>query len=467
MAGRGRYRERKVPGPGGQPFPIGRKFSVNLKTGATSNEDVVEAQLSASLVYSSEWERCWDTTHGRPPYRTGDSFLKTIIRIPNSVQGSGEYTRSFSTSGSTTFRNVYSGGFTDPYIPGNLNVAGLVNLFGSTVMNDDGSFTTSDEFNPDDLDGLGDRAFDVLRPKIEVANVAQSLYELREAPEMIRTTARGFVDTYRLMGGRPSGNTMRFVGSKGKPALEGLRAENHFLNHTFGWVPFVKDVVAVCDATLSYDHYRQRAERRNNVWMKRYFAEPVESDENLFYEDTASNAWRVDPAPFVRTLPGWRSSYRITKRVSTQIWYEGSFRSYYPEFDNNVKMHPAVRQVRQALTLYGARINPVVLWKVTPFSWLVDWFSNTGSLIQRAQDALTDSNVSRYVYVMRHRHYEYLFRQTFTTIDGARGDMVWSLGGEAKLRARATSPFEFRLRTGGLTAKQGAILAALGLSWLR
>jgi hypothetical protein len=474
-----RYREKVSPGPGTAVQVVGVKQDTNLKSGAVSNRVNVTAQLSTTPSTFTEKECTWDENHGRPPYQVGGSFFKKKITNPSSLQGSGTYFVGNFGSGNSLVRREYIGSFLEPTL--------LVFSGGDTFLNFNSSLegvspiVPHSRWNPDDISELGDKAFTVLRPKVAVGGVAQAVYELKDAPGMLRQSAQGFLTSYKALGGSMSGSQMSFLRKFGFKAdrgfgidpliplakqsvIGGRAASDHFLNHTFGWVPFVKDVTQTCDMVLFYDHYRKRAIRRNGLWQKRVFFEPISLDESVLYD---ANEWQVDPVPFVTTEAGFKKRYRVLKRTFSRVWYEGSFRTYDPEFDYEVEMHPGVRQVRQALTLSGSWISPSLLWKVTPWTWMVDWFSNTGELIQRAQNAITESNVSRYLYVMRTIEVEYLYQQSFTTKDGVEHKLEWTLGGVTKLRAKGESPFEFHLRVGGLTATQHAILAALGISRLR
>jgi len=119
--------------------------------------------------------------------------------------------------------------------------------------------------------------------------------------------------------------------------------------------------------------------------------------------------------------------------------------------------------------------DPEMLWDLTPYSWLVDWFSTMGESISNAQvyAPLTGRYTSDYAY-MTTKHVVstegHLLRRTSTPAPYERGHSVTasssSLSSVVKWRARAT-PFGFGTQLGSLTAGQFAILVALGLAKTR
>jgi len=292
-----------------------------------------------------------------------------------------------------------------------------------------------------------------MAPKDEVAGLGQAVAEARDLPQMLKTTSREMANAYLSRGGSIKGLAMSPKG-----------VADHFINHKFGWVPFVKDMSDTINLVSNYDSHLQTAIRRNGTWRKRYFVEDVIDQEETIFSDAS---WHLDPVVFPSNSL-WKGSYTIVKRSYERIWYKGLYKNYRTEFDNKVPMHPAIRKVRQALTLGGANVNPSLLWKVTPWSWCVDWFSNFGDSIRRTQDLITSSTVTQYFYLMRHRRTDYVCKQSFTVVStGQSFDLEWTFGVEMKQRAKSENPFTFSLNPRPLSGVQLAILAALGISKAR
>jgi hypothetical protein len=156
--------------------------------------------------------------------------------------------------------------------------------------------------------------------------------------------------------------------------------------------------------------------------------------------------------------------YTVTLQEIIDVWYEGVFKYYRPEFtDQAASDYPIWSGVNRQMTLYGAHINPVVIWRATPWTWLADWFGNAGDIIQYGQDLATDSMVSKYMYLMHHHRRRFELKSEFTTSDGVAHQCIWYREADIKRREKAGSPFNFVL-SGDLTPRQIAILAALGIS---
>lgn len=476
MSNFGRYRESTMPGPGSTPFQIGSKKEIRVRDGKVLKETAITA--SASAGYSSS-ERCWDHNNGRPPYKTGKGLM--IVKRERSVQveSLGRVFLGYSLAHSASNGPVeiwYEGGVTDPFLPTSVSNGGGSILQEASGIGDQ---TTSTPTLLADLSSLGNRAYNKLRPKVEKAGLLQSLIELREAPRMLKTTAQGFLSSYtgmlRALGkdyaiGTPSrrvnaaaANAMYRRFSKDESARKQLG--DQYLNFQFGWKPFVKDVVNVCDVAVNGDKYIADGIARNDKWVQRRFAEDEISSEELVYSRTDSTC--VDPAVLNESLGlGAKCSYTITLEHYERVWYEGSFKVYRREFDKRIKMHPGLRKVRQYATLMGLNVSPTVLWKVTPWTWLIDWFSDVGGAIQRSEDLLTQSVCSQYFYIMRHKKRRYRCRLVYTDLRGKVVDLSWYVGATIKQRGHGSSPFSFNLSPGGLSETQLSILAALGLSKL-
>jgi hypothetical protein len=153
----------------------------------------------------------------------------------------------------------------------------------------------------------------------------------------------------------------------------------------------------------------------------------------------------------------------VFHEVSDRVWAVGYFKYYRPELDlGNPEFYSLVNTVRRRILLHGARINPSHLYQILPWSWLIDWFVNLGSLIENLDAQANDSVVSKDLCIMREKitqvqsvHSAYFYSGTvqFTT----------SRTITSKQRNVASSPYGFVLG-GDLTPSQWSILGALGLS---
>jgi len=118
----------------------------------------------------------------------------------------------------------------------------------------------------------------------------------------------------------------------------------------------------------------------------------------------------------------------------------------------------------EARKLLGISLTPETLWNLAPWTWAVDWMGDIGTLLHNAAlFGQPDSLVMQYGYVMSHTVTERTEVLTgFLTKSGLSStSMVYGI--ETKTRRQAT-PFGFGVLATSFSAKQWAILAALGIS---
>lgn len=446
-----RMRERGTT----QPFlqQIGSFTYRNRRNGWTTEGGPFTATLASGVV-----EKCFDELHGRPPYNTGGPFIKIEYLYTNAPCATGSIKPA---QGLTTPPANYP----YPSKPDDIWVADYEGAFyptnlPSVVSIAEKSISSHDDYragvNPNDLSSLGSRGYNKLRPKVEVAGLGQAIAEARDVPSMLKTSAKGFHEAWKSVGGRADGNLMSPKG-----------AAEHFLNHQFGWKPFLKDLNDTYSLVSNYVSHLDKAMRLNDKWQRRTFREAVDQSHSKIFSETKE---RSSPTFKSYLAPGFTSQLQTTQLIvslvtETEVWYEGQFKTYDPAFDMSREMDPNVRAGRQFLSLGGMNINPTLLYKVTPWTWLIDWFANVGDNVQIAQDLATNSVVAKYMYLMRRtsKRYEYSIAQQWNggSVSGVAYDGI-----TIKRRATAASPFSFVLAPGGLSGTQIAILGALGLTRL-
>jgi hypothetical protein len=123
------------------------------------------------------------------------------------------------------------------------------------------------------------------------------------------------------------------------------------------------------------------------------------------------------------------------------------------------------KHVGAASHLLGIELTPETLWNLAPWSWAVDWFSNTGDVVSNLTSWSSDGLVMHYGYMMEHsivtRNY-YSRGSRFLFANGSSAPDLRFVT-ETKQRVRA-NPFGFNATWSGLSPVQTAIAAALGLS---
>jgi hypothetical protein len=298
----------------------------------------------------------------------------------------------------------------------------------------------------------------VLRPKLEKASLGVAIAELRDLPHMLEQTSRSFHDIWKGLGGH-----------KTSPLMTPKRVSEDFLNIQFGWIPFIKDVNDMLNVSFFGQQYIHDLTAANNTWQHRKATLSETEEVSILIPQTSG--WRVSPPSSIWTqamstnYPGTSSPgrYSLEQRINTRVWASGDYKFYRPEFDDSLLDYSSNQNlIKQYMILYGIRLNPSVLYKATPWSWLVDWFSNLGDVVEGVTAAGQDGVVSQNLYTMHHQTTDLVFKQEINWDNGAR-TYEFHRPRVCKQRMATGNPFGFCL-SASLSSKQLAILAALGIS---
>jgi hypothetical protein len=123
----------------------------------------------------------------------------------------------------------------------------------------------------------------------------------------------------------------------------------------------------------------------------------------------------------------------------------------------------------RAIDLLGLKITPSLVWELTPWSWLIDWFLNIGTVIENLQTFGLSNTILNYAYCCYRREMTATIDLDLSGFMAQSGSPSFT-GGKAylmtvdqKVRIPA-SPFGFGIAGTSLSASQLAILTALGLA---
>lgn len=415
-------------------------------------------------------EFCLDQLHAGPPFRTGGPFFHTLkFYADNSPQGStyvvgpritDPQTLGFIPTPEESWHYTYKGGFCDPFLgsPPPLSALSFTPTASSGVNG-----PSHPDVNPDDLTNLGNRAWGKLRPDPAHAGLGQAIAEAKDLPNMLLGTARSFHLAWQ-----------GYLDKK-KFRRAPKQATDEFINQNFGWAPFLGDVGDMYKLVTDFRALEKKEIERNGKWRKRRRREEDVRSETLVWQaNSQSNGSYAFPPLYspnvnlnLKAQPGMhgkeRPDHLSVHRVSVmEIWYEGKFRTYRPEFDAGLSSgYPGLDSANRAMTMAGLRITPTLLYNITPWTWLVDWFAGVGDAVQRYEDMLSDTVAAEYFYLMRRLVSRYEYTITKQTRDGAL-TLKWMGGVETKRRAVGGNAFGFSGSPSGLSGRQLAILGALG-----
>jgi len=145
-------------------------------------------------------------------------------------------------------------------------------------------------------------------------------------------------------------------------------------------------------------------------------------------------------------------------------WFSGAYTYHVSEAHSFLGKLESYEQL--ANHLLGTRLTLSTIWELAPWSWLSDWFFDSGTFVKNLTSLTNDSLVLRYGYIMRTNSVE-------------RNRLVTGLapkpGGSVperchtkyltvqKTRTKAT-PYGFGLNPNSFSIRQWAILGALGMT---
>lgn len=301
------------------------------------------------------------------------------------------------------------------------------------------------KMSQNDINYYGALAIENTAPNKAAANVATTIGETI------------FDGLPRLIG------TIAIAGMSSKAAFfRSLGSE--YLNSTFGWAPFIRDIVNTVEAVSHANKIVLQLLRDNGRRVRRRygFAPDIEttssSDEFFGYLHNLQ--------PF--QLSGLYQSYypygliSRTKTVTKRTWFSGEY-TYHLDLAAMASSE-WIRYEKFANKLLGTRVTPEVLWELAPWSWLVDWKANVGAVVSNYTRFKDDSLVLRYGYLMHETRVSdrYTFNGSKFKSPVLNAPSI-SYNVVQKERYRAT-PYGFGLDPSALSDSQWATLVALGLS---
>jgi hypothetical protein len=389
-------------------------------------------------------KRCWDEVHPGPPYSHGGPLrLIEASDGSNNISSTGMFSSEDLVSPPNgVWIHTYNGAFQP--------IMSDLGLDWTNVSN----IGLSGSFGPDfgDPSEYGAAAWNRFAPKLEFAQVGLFIAELRDFPKMLRTTAEAFHGIWKTLGGKASTLlTRRGIG-------------NQFLNQQFGWFPFVADIKKMMNVTHKFDRYYSQIKRDNGRFIRRSGTFQSLSSTEMY---TTTNFGAVDnfvypcawfpSSMFSGPIRGTAVKQVVSKEI---IRFSGSFRYWIPSFDNDSS---PLAKMRNSLQLYGAKLSPSLLWEAMPWSWLIDWWSNAGDVIENMSLELQYHLGAKYAYIMKQVDKSY---QLEVSMNFAHGPSlpISSKGYIKSKRREGANPWGFDLDWGELSPRQIAILTALGLS---
>lgn len=271
---------------------------------------------------------------------------------------------------------------------------------------------------------------------------------------------------------------------EGIPSLPGIQswrkrteiakaAGSEYLNAQFGWNPLVSEVNNVVNSARYHRDIMQNYEHNEGRNVHRRFDFP---DETQVWSEEISPQNAVNWTGAINGQSGVLPPARRVTYVENvrKRWFEGCFTYGGPSKTDSFGHHLGFGT--EADAVYGLTLSPDVLWNLTPWSWAVDWFTNTGDVIHNITNFAAAGLVMRYGYMMEESISTYKTQYSDsgwkvwlkTTSPTKKGDSsmgACARGKQTVSRTRApANPFGFGVGWEGLSPTQLAITAAIGIT---
>nr|UUW21128.1 MAG: maturation protein [Sanya steitz-like virus 2] len=223
---------------------------------------------------------------------------------------------------------------------------------------------------------LSARAYQAMRPTMAANNsLLNFVYELRD----IKGMAHGVLNILhsRLYGVRALIRAIS-AGSHKAKTMKGLSSQ--FLAYNFAWRPFISDVLNLYTTMTNFEKKLSEFKKRALVPQSRRWTTTI-SNSGLTDALLASASVGVPGGSVGSFIPN--ATVRLRRDKDDGITYTATMRYIY-DLPSVVNM--TVDGLRKAALFdaLGVRPSARILWNAIPFSFLLDWVTNIGKLLDRA-----------------------------------------------------------------------------------
>lgn len=326
----------------------------------------------------------------------------------------------------------------------------LTGIFVPSIM--DGGLCNISPNSNDQLDSWGRAAIAKTVPTAPEAGVMAAFIELREGlPKLV-------------------GAALAKNGLKAKGLHKAVGEE--FLNVEFGYKPLVGDIVKSALAIVDFEK-RLAQLRKDSEQVVRRRAQLASEQTSSVVNIGASSV----QGPFVPWMNDGTGNKNMTseliystgqaQRIETyqsDVWFAGAY-TYY--LHQGQEFHDKVKEYAQlAHMLLGADLSPETVWQITPWSWLIDWFSDVNVFMRNITELQPDSSVLRYGYIMSTQTvtWTYLVPNIVPTNGSSCPTSASVTRQRVMKQRRKATPYGFGLDVGSFSSRRWSVLSALGMT---
>lgn len=248
-------------------------------------------------------------------------------------------------------------------------------------------------------------------------------------------------------------------------------AGSEYLAQQFGFQPLAKDIAKLAVALLELQRRIEQLDRRSGLTDRtRYKFDPwVEHNSTTLWTGEPPMVYLARDGGIDHTSKIWEQGSTtgkvfLEKHTIHKVWFSGAYTYWLPQ--GNTISEKFRRYATLAETLLGATITPDVVWQVTPWSWLLDWYADLGTFFTNLSLTQADRVLLRYGYLMAETRHEWskvvltgAFRPSATGPTALTSTNIVHV----KRRMRA-EPYGFGVDMNSMSAYRWSILSALGMT---
>jgi len=250
-----------------------------------------------------------------------------------------------------------------------------------------------------------------------------------------------------------------------KDGVENLlkRGADDYLNFQFGLAPLTADIVSFANVVSRFNVLVKQYERdAGKVVRRKWNFEPIRTETvSTLAAGSGPSLPGANSAVLAAYTDDPQGRVILSRKTEVRRWFSGAFTYHLPV--GYVSRNKVASLSSQAERILGLEPTPETLWNLAPWSWAVDWFSSAGDVVSNVSDWSTDGLVMRYGYLMEHASAIDTYYWSGSIKYNATPPSPVVVSHESKQRRRA-NPFGFGLTWGGLSPRQLAIAASLGIS---
>nr|UJQ85618.1 MAG: hypothetical protein 1 [Leviviridae sp.] len=275
----------------------------------------------------------------------------------------------------------------------------------------------------------GAAAYNRMKPTQPDFSGLNALYELKDIPEMLRQRFRGLKDI-----------------------------PNYWLALKFGWEPLLRDVRNFVNLQRNAQDRLQQLLRDNGRPVRRRITMQNREVNNV---STAGSGYGA-VYPTLVTQFYAKTPVFLDRVVTTdRVWASGTYKYWLPSGPRDINWTRGM-----VARIFGLQPSPSVVYNAIPWTWLVDWFTGLGDVIENTEAGVADRLAASNFYIMR-EYRETATREAtmwFKRVSGEEVSFTSSCVVTRKSCERARgNPFGLAAPN-PLSGMQLSILGALGLS---